>query len=156
MKKEIISESEIAAVVARFERGEFVSVVFTKADGTRRVALAGEEPVAEAVPVAEEAESAGTASPEPVEPPEAVPEPVAEKVVEAEVEPITEPVAEAPKRAAKKKPQKPRKSAYAYVCELADGTSVTLASIAEVKARGDVVKCRIEAAAAKKKPRKAA
>ena len=40
MKKQVISESQIAEVVARFERGEFVSIIFTKADGTRRTALA--------------------------------------------------------------------------------------------------------------------
>ncbi len=40
MKKQIIRESQIPAVVARFTRGEFVSVVFTKADGSRRHALA--------------------------------------------------------------------------------------------------------------------
>ena len=40
MKKQVISESEIEGVVARFERGEFVSIIFTKADGTRRTALA--------------------------------------------------------------------------------------------------------------------
>lgn len=40
MKKQIIKENEIAATVAKFTRGEFVSIVFTKKDGTRRVALA--------------------------------------------------------------------------------------------------------------------
>ena len=40
LKKQVISEAEIPAVIARFERGEFVSIIFTKADGTRRVALA--------------------------------------------------------------------------------------------------------------------
>ena len=40
MKKQVISENQIAEVVARFERGEFVSIIFTKADGTRRTALA--------------------------------------------------------------------------------------------------------------------
>ena len=40
MKKEIIRENEIADVIARFTRGEFVSIVFTKADGSRRTALA--------------------------------------------------------------------------------------------------------------------
>ena len=40
MKKQIITEAEIAEVVSRFERGEFVSITFTKKDGTRRVALA--------------------------------------------------------------------------------------------------------------------
>ena len=40
MKKAIIKENEIADVIARFTRGEFVSIVFTKADGTRRTALA--------------------------------------------------------------------------------------------------------------------
>lgn len=40
MKKQVISESEIEGVVARFERGEFVSIIFTKADGSRRTALA--------------------------------------------------------------------------------------------------------------------
>lgn len=40
MKKQVISESEIEGVVAGFERGEFVSIIFTKADGTRRTALA--------------------------------------------------------------------------------------------------------------------
>ena len=40
MQKQVISESQIAEVVARFERGEFVSIIFTKADGTRRTALA--------------------------------------------------------------------------------------------------------------------
>ena len=40
MKKAIIKENEIAEVVARFTRGEFVSVVFTKKDGSRRTALA--------------------------------------------------------------------------------------------------------------------
>ena len=40
MKKQIISEAEIPEIIARFERGEFVSITFTKKDGTRRVALA--------------------------------------------------------------------------------------------------------------------
>ena len=40
MKKQIITENEIAATVAGFARGEFVSIVFTKKDGTRRTALA--------------------------------------------------------------------------------------------------------------------
>ena len=40
MQKQVISEAEIPAVIARFERGEFVSIIFTKADGTRRTALA--------------------------------------------------------------------------------------------------------------------
>ena len=38
MQKQVISEAEIPAVIARFERGEFVSIIFTKADGTRRTA----------------------------------------------------------------------------------------------------------------------
>ena len=40
MKKQVITEQEIAEVITRFERGEFVSIIFTKADGTRRTALA--------------------------------------------------------------------------------------------------------------------
>ena len=40
MKKQIITEAEIPEVINRFERGEFVSITFTKADGSRRVALA--------------------------------------------------------------------------------------------------------------------
>ena len=38
LKKQVITEAEIPAVIARFERGEFVSIIFTKADGTRRTA----------------------------------------------------------------------------------------------------------------------
>ena len=40
LKKQVITEAEIPAVIARFERGEFVSIIFTKADGTRRTATA--------------------------------------------------------------------------------------------------------------------
>lgn len=40
MEKKIITEAEIAEVINRFERGEFVSITFTKKDGSRRVALA--------------------------------------------------------------------------------------------------------------------
>ena len=40
LKKQVITEAEIPEIVARFERGEFVSIIFTKADGTRRTALA--------------------------------------------------------------------------------------------------------------------
>ena len=40
MKKQVITEQEIVEVINRFERGEFVSIIFTKADGTRRTALA--------------------------------------------------------------------------------------------------------------------
>lgn len=40
MKKQIITESEIADTIAQFTRGEFVSIVFTKKDGSRRTALA--------------------------------------------------------------------------------------------------------------------
>lgn len=40
MKKAIIKENEIPAVVAGFTRGEFVSIIFTKKDGSRRRALA--------------------------------------------------------------------------------------------------------------------
>ena len=38
--KRIISEAEIPEVVRNLKRGEFVALVFTKADGTRRKALA--------------------------------------------------------------------------------------------------------------------
>lgn len=40
MKKQIITEHEIAGIVKTFTRGEFVSIIFTKADGSRRKALA--------------------------------------------------------------------------------------------------------------------
>ena len=40
MKKQIIKENEIADVVNGITRGEFAAIVFTKADGTRRNALA--------------------------------------------------------------------------------------------------------------------
>ena len=41
-------------------------------------------------------------------------------------------------------PSKPKKSGFAYHCELKDGTLVTLYDIAEVRARKDVANCRIE------------
>ena len=41
-------------------------------------------------------------------------------------------------------PAKPRKSGFAYHCELKDGSRITLYDIAEVRARGDVVRCMME------------
>ena len=88
---------------------------------------------------APEAESAGN-SPEPVEMPEPAPEP-------AVAAPMPEPV-EMPKTrtdtAAKPKTNRTRKPAFSYHCELKDGSMITLASIEAVRARADVVKCRIE------------
>ena len=40
MKKQIVTEAEIPALLERFKRGEFVSITFVKTDGSRRVALA--------------------------------------------------------------------------------------------------------------------
>ena len=59
----------------------------------------------------------------------------------------------APKAAAMPKPKRNRKPTFSYICELEDGSKITLDSIAEVKARRDVLTCRIEPV---KKSRKAA
>ena len=86
-----------------------------------------------------------------------MPEPVA--VDAGEPEPVAEPVPEpetrrkAPKAAAKPKTRRERKPAFSYLCQLKNGKQITLSSIAEVKARGDVVHCHIEPV---RKTRKAA
>ncbi len=61
--------------------------------------------------------------------------------------------AKAPKAAAMPKTKRNRKPTFSYICELEDGSKITLDSIAEVKARRDVLTCRIEPV---KKSRKAA
>lgn len=80
----------------------------------------------------------------------------------AKAEPVPEPVPEpetrrkapkAPKAPAKPKTRRERKPAFSYLCELKNGKHITLSSIAEVKARGDVVHCSIEPV---RKTRKAA
>ena len=61
--------------------------------------------------------------------------------------------AKARKAAAMPKTKRNRKPTFSYICELEDGSKITLDSIAEVKARRDVLTCRIEPV---KKSRKAA
>ena len=73
-----------------------------------------------------------------------------EPVTEPEVKPVAEPVPapktrrKAPKTAPKTKTRKPRPPAFSYHCELENGKHITLDSIKAVKARKDVVHCRIE------------
>ena len=116
--------------------------------------------------------AAAKTAPEPLEPkaesagePEKAPEP--EKSAEpAQAAPMPEPVempktrqearkaAKAPKAPkAAEKPKRNRKPTFSYICELEEGSKITLDSIAEVKARRDVLTCRIEPV---KKSRKAA
>ncbi len=96
------------------------------------------------------------------EPPVAAPtepESAGEDVPGTVPEPVTVPetaqdAPKAPKAAkAAAKPRRSRKPAFAYYCELKDGTKLTLDSIEAVRERGDVVKCRIEPV---KRSRKAA
>lgn len=55
------------------------------------------------------------------------------------------PEADAPKAALMPKAaKKQRKASFRYVCELESGETITLGSVKEVEARGDVLKCRIE------------
>lgn len=89
-------------------------------------------------------------------PQEQEPESAGEDVPGTVPEPVTVPetaqdAPKAPKAAAK--PRRSRKPAFAYYCELKDGTKLTLDSIEAVRERGDVVKCRIEPV---KRSRKAA
>ena len=114
-----------------------------------------------------QAESAGEPekAPEPekpAEPAQAAPEPgpVAAPMPEPVEMPKTRQgarkAAKAPKAskaAAMPKPKRNRKPTFSYICELEDGSKITLDSIAEVKARRDVLTCRIEPV---KKSRKAA
>ncbi len=112
---------------------------------------------AETAPETVKAEPVPEPAPEPEMEPE--PEPVAVDAGEPEVEPVAEPVPEpetrrkAPKAAAKPKTRRERKPAFSYLCQLKNGKQITLSSIAEVKARGDVVHCHIEPV---RKTRKAA
>ena len=85
-----------------------------------------------------EPESAG----EPAEP-VAVAEPVDAPMPEpVELPPKARKAAKAPKAAAK--PKRNRKPTFAYICELKDGSHLTLDSIEAVRKRRDVLKCRIE------------
>ena len=112
-----------------------------------------EQPERAAVAVPEpEAESAGN----PVEPPETAQEPAADAA------PMPEPVEmpktrqearKAPEPAAKPKTKRNRKPTFSYICELKDGSHLTLDSIEAVRKRRDVRACRIEPV---KKSRKAA
>ena len=106
-------------------------------------------------PLEPKAESAG----EPAETAQAAPEPgpVAAPMPEPVEMPKTRQearkAAKAPKAAEMPKTKRNRKPTFAYICELEDGSKITLDSIAEVKARRDVLTCRIEPV---KKSRKAA
>lgn len=111
-----------------------------------------------------QAESAGEPekAPEPekpAEPAQAAPEPVA--VAAPMPEPVEMPkmrqearkAAKARKAAAMPKTKRNRKPTFSYICELKDGSRITLDSIEAVRKRGDVTKCRIEPV---KRSRKAA
>ena len=101
-------------------------------------------------------EVAPTAEPEPESAGEpAEPVAVAEPVDAPMPEPVELPpkARKAPKAAAKPKPKRNRKPTFAYICELKDGSHLTLDSIEAVRKRRDVLKCRIEPV---KRSRKAA
>ena len=77
----------------------------------------------------------------------------APETAKAEPVPVPETRRKAPKAATKPKTHRERKPAFSYLCQLKNGKQITLSSIAEVKARGDVVHCHIEPV---RKTRKAA
>lgn len=157
-------KSEVNKLLEAYKADVVAELKRTRDAGDGRPRLTPEEKAA----LNETAQEAPEAKPEPAPTAAPTPEPKTESAEEpaepvAVAEPVDAPMPEpvempkkpkASKAAAKPTPKRRnRKPTFAYICELKDGSRMTLNSIEEVKARRDVLKCRIEPV---KRSRKAA
>ncbi|MBP5530581.1 MAG: hypothetical protein J6Y54_00940 [Lentisphaeria bacterium] len=161
-KRVSVGKSEVNELLDAYKDDVIAEWKRTRDAGDGRPRLTPEEKAElnETAPETPEPQAESAGEPEkPAEPAQATPElgpvdaPMPEPVEMPKTRQGARKAAKARKAAAMPKTKRNRKPTFSYICELEDGSKITLDSIAEVKARRDVLTCRIEPV---KKSRKAA